>query len=75
MSTLPPSHERAARVTEVSVTVADEGDAVLTVTARSPRGESTRSVRARTVTIRHAAQALARHYGLPAAGHDHWSIR
>lgn len=51
------------------------GLAVLAVTARQGSDEVTRVLTAPPATIRHAAVALARHYGLHSAGDDRWCGR
>lgn len=66
-------HGRAARVTAVCVRdVAGDGSE-LTVTARRGDDRVTRTLHAPPATIRHAAVALARHYGLAEDGPGSWA--
>ena len=66
-------YRRAARVTTVIVRDLSGDQAVMTVTARRNHDEITRTMQANAATIRHAASAVAHHYGVPSSGAHRWS--
>jgi fructose 1,6-bisphosphatase len=59
----------------VEVTIARSGDDLnMVVRSTGRRGTTTRELRAPEATVRHAAAAVARHYGLARTGPDRWAL-
>jgi hypothetical protein len=67
-----PSH-RAHQVVEVTIRPAGN-EFALTVRSLSRQGTATRELLAPEATVRHAAAAVARHYGLDRTAADHWEL-